>query len=354
MPDGQGNLAGRDDVVRVTIDVSGLPGAGIAGGTVQFPQGGAAVAASFGSVSFPPGVAATSVPADGLLVLRVVSPAGDALPSNSTVQRGLAYDGSGTVILQRVVEVGDEDARIQFNKPVRISLEGQAGGRAFYIAAGAGGAIAPIDAACGADDADRVHRHLNGTGECRIDSDGDMVIYTYHLTRFGTVMSESGAPPPVYYTCSVDLGMRSLEINGAMPGKHSDPAPQTILNTGSAPFASVGIEATRWQAVSESGSPPGAVAPSLPPPVSTEGNGTASSALVARIDASLPAGLTEVGEDGEGGAYEPVGGGTAVASGLGGGDLRDIWFKLNLTPYDAVQGDAITQSVTYNAQCAEP
>ena len=92
----------------------------------------------------------------------------------------------------------------------------------------------------------------------------------------------------------------------------------------------------------------------LPFRVSETGNGTASSALVARIDTSLSACLTEVGEESAGGAHASVGGGTAVAAGLGGGDLRDIWLKLNLTPYDAVQGDAITQSVTYSAQCAVP
>ena len=354
VPDGQGDLAGRGEDLRVTIDVSGLPGAGTAGGTVRFPQGGATVTTSFGSVSFPPGTTATSVPVDGLLVLRVVGVA-DGLPSNSSIQRGLAYEGSGAVALQRVVEVGDESTRIIFDMPVRISLEGQAGGRAFYIA-GADGTIVPIDDACGADDTDRVHRHLNGTGECRIESDDgeDMVVYTYHLTRFGTALSESGAPPPVYYTCSVDLGMRNLAIDNAMLGKRSEPVQQTILNTGSAPFAQVGIEATRWQAGSGSDSPPGAGVPSLPSPAAGAGNGTASSALVARVDASLPASLTEVSEAGAAAGYAAVGEGTAVAAGLGGGDDKPLWFKLNLTAYDAVQGGTITQSVTYSAQCAEP
>ena len=72
VPAGQGDLADRGPGVNVTIDVSGLPGAGTAGGTVQFPQGGATVTTSFASVSFPPSTTATSVPADGLLVLRVV------------------------------------------------------------------------------------------------------------------------------------------------------------------------------------------------------------------------------------------------------------------------------------------
>ena len=351
MPDGRGDLADRGPGVNVTIDVSGLPGAGTAGGTVQFPQRGATVTTSFASVSFPPSATATSVPADGMLVLRVVE--AGALPSNSSIQRILAYDGSGAVALQRVVEVGDENTRIVFDKPVRISLEGQAGGRAFYIA-GAGGTITPIDDACGADDADRVHRHLNGTGECRIESDGDMVIYTYHLTRFGTVSPENDATPPVYYTCSVALEKPALRIDDARLEGYSTPVSQRLFNTGSAEFERVGIEATRWQPNLGAGSSPGAGVPSLPSPVSMAGNGTASSALVARVDASLPASLTEVREETEGGAYAAVGEGTAVAAGLGGGDDRNLWFKLNLTQYSAVQGKTITQSVTYNVQCTEP
>lgn len=56
-------------------------------------------------------------------------------------------------------------------------------------------------------------------------------------------------------------------------------------------------------------------------------------------------------EAGEGGAYAAVGGRTAVAAGLGGGDAKPPWFKLNLTAHNAVQGEAIAQSDTYSAQC---
>ena len=352
----QSNLTDRGNEVRVTINVTGLAGAGAGaepGGPVQFPSGGAVVATSFASVSFPPGVTAWSVPADGLLALHVVAASDGDLPSNSSV-RGLAYGGSSSVLLQRVVEIGYENGTVTFDMPVRISLEGQAGGRAFYIG-GASGAATPIDAACAADDVVRVHRHLNGTGECRIGSeDGDMVIYTYHLTRFGTVLSGSGASPPVYHTCSVSLGRPSLDVGDAAPGGHSEPAEQTLLNTGSAPFARVGIEASPWRFGPGGDSLPGAGPPSLPAPVSGEAEGRASSALVARVVASLPAAATEVGEDGRGGAYVAVGGDAAVARGLGGGDAASLWFRLNLTPYDAMQGGAVSQSMTYNAECALP
>ena len=75
----------------------------------------------------------------------------------------LAYEGSGRVALQRVVEVGSASGRVEFDMPVGILLEGQAG-RAFYIEGGTDGGITPIDHACAADDAARVHRHLAGAG----------------------------------------------------------------------------------------------------------------------------------------------------------------------------------------------
>ena len=355
-PDGgaaYSNLTAGGNGVRVTINVAGLAGAGAAGGTVQFPPGGAVVETSFASVSFPPGATAESVPAGGLLVLHVVPPGG--LPPESGIQ-GLAYDGSGAVLLRDVVEIGDGAGVVTFDMPVRISLEGQAGGRAFYIDGGSGGAARPIDAACAADDTERVHRHLNGTGECRIDSDDgvDMVIYTYHLTRFGTVGSESGAPPPVYHTCSVGLGSQSLDIGEAAPGGRSDPAEQLLINYGSAPFAQVGIEASPWRAASGGGAPPGAASPILPDPAPGTGEGMASSALVARVYASVPAAATEVGEEGIEGAYAAVGEGTAVARGLGGGDAATLWFRLNLAPYDMAAGGVLVQTVSYNAQCSLP
>ena len=347
------NLTGRGNEVRVTINVTSLAGAGTAGGTVQFPPEGAAVATSFASVSFPPGVTAMSVPSDGLLVLHVVAESDGGLPADPAVQ-GLAYDGSA-VTLRKIVEIGDEGSTITFSMPVRVQLEGQAGGRAFYID-GTDGSLAPIDDACGADDAVRVHRHLNGTGECRIDSGGDMVVYTYHLTRFGTVLSESGMPPPVDHTCSVSLWRQSLPIGDAALGGQSDPAEQRLINSGSAPFASVGIEASPWRAGADGGSQPaGAGYPSLPAPAPGTSEGRASSALVARISATLPAGASEVSESGRIDDYAAVGAGTAVAGGLGGGDIKPLWFRLNLAPYGSeVPVGTISQSVTYSAQCNLP
>ena len=89
------------------------------------------------------------MPADGLLDLYVSC---DVQPDNG-LQDALAYDGSGRVLPQWVVEAGDESGRVTFDMPVRILLDGQAGGRAFYIGGSTDDAITPIDQACAADDA---------------------------------------------------------------------------------------------------------------------------------------------------------------------------------------------------------
>ena len=320
--DGSGNVASSGDEARVMLNVGGLAAPGGAG-TATFPPAGAVVRTSFASVSFPPGVTASSVPADGLLVLYVADDAID----NSSVQGALGYDGSGPVVLRRVVEIGDEAARIVFDMPVRISLEGQASGRAFY-AAGAGGAITPIDRACAADDTERVHRQLDRTGECQIDADGDKVVYTYHLTRFGTAMSGSGAPPPVNHTCSMRVASADLDVR-VSPNSLSTAAPQSVINSGSLPFDSVGLEASPWY-INLGSAQPG---PDTP---------------------SLPASITMVSEVGDDGPYRQVNAsGTGVAEGgLGGGQESSLWFKMDLRGQDGPQSGNLVQNVAYVAECA--
>lgn len=308
------DLGDRGDEARVTLDVGRIT---TSGGSATFPQAGVAINTSFAHVTFPPGAVATSVPADRVLVLYIA----DDLPDNSTVQRLLGYAGSGNVTLQRVVEIGDEDGRIEFNMPVRISLDGQAGGRAFYIA-GAGGTITPIDDACAADDATRVHRQLGGSGECQIDAGGDKVVYTYHLTRYGTAAPETGAAPPVDHSCSVRIASDDLPVR-VRPGATSTAAPQAVTNAGSLQFERVALNATAW---------------------------------TTNLGERLSAAFTEVSEVGENRGYKRVAeaGATPVAEGLGGGEERQVWFKLNLAGHTEVSGTTITQSIEYLAECRAP
>ena len=157
------------------------PGAGIA---VALPADiPVALVASFAEVRFPPGATARGVPADGLIELHIADPP----PGAEEIAGALGIGADDVLDVLAVVEVGDSRARIEFDMPVRILLAGQAGGRAFYVdGASGGGGVAPIRTACAADDAAAVHAQLAGEGECWLDRDGGKVVYTYHLTGFGT------------------------------------------------------------------------------------------------------------------------------------------------------------------------
>ena len=319
------DFAGRGDDLRIALNVSGIVGSGADAGIAAFPRGGPVVVnASFASLSVPPGATARPVPEGGLLVMYATN----RTPSDSLVQERLSYDGSGNVSAQTVVEIGAVNSTIAFDMPVRVSLAGQAGGRAFYID-GASGSTLPIDRACAADDTQRVDRQLGGTGECQLDVGGDKVIHTYHLTRFGTVVSATAAPPPSVHECRMDLGLKSLYADAA-PGARSTAASQGVDNLGSLPFAGVALEATPWYIDPASDRPgPDAMA--------------------------LPASLTEVREAGRGGGFAALAeGGTEIAQGLGGGLNTTLWFQLDLTAHGQVNGSRLVQTVTYTAECAAP
>ena len=108
------NLTRAGHAANLTIDVAGLAGPGgppldgSAASTVTFPPAETSVAASFATVTFPPAVTAVHVPVGGRLALRVAAD----VPDDAWVQTALAYEGSGRVTLQRVVEVGDESGRV--------------------------------------------------------------------------------------------------------------------------------------------------------------------------------------------------------------------------------------------------
>ena len=322
-PDGftrtvDGTAAGSS--ARLAINVTGLAQPSADPGTAVFPAEPVTLAASFARVTFPPGVTATSIPAGGAISLYV-----DAAPDENATS-ALGYPAAGTLVLRTIVEVGGATAPVLFDMPVRISLEGQAGGRAFYIEGGADGAIEPIDLACAADDTERVHRQLGGMGECRIESGDDMVIHTYHLTRFGTVASDRGTPPPVVHTCSLRLGAADLAV-GASAGAYSKAVRQAVVNSGSQPFDRVALDATPWH-IDPVSDVPGTDAP------------------------SLPASLTVTSDAEQGGQFAPLPG--AVADGLGGGQEEPLWLAINLTGHAQVNGTRLVQDVAYTAECGGP
>ena len=229
------NATAAGDSARPAINLAGLPGGGA---SATLPAERVAVIASFAEVSLPPGATAMSVPADGLLELYVSARA----PTAQEIADGLEVDIADILEVRRVVEVGDNATRIEFNLPVRILLVGQANGTAFY-AGGSGGPVVPITRGCGVDDTAAVHALLNGTGECQLDSaDGeDKIVYTYHLTRFGTARVAPGD------TCAASLSPTEIRLDSAGPGGRSTAAAaQAVVRAGTLPLASVSVNATAW------------------------------------------------------------------------------------------------------------
>ena len=226
----QVNVVDGGDAVRPAVNVSSLAEVPLeenGTNTVRLPgTDTVAIVASFAEVHFPPNVTATMVPADGLLELYV-SP---DRPTVQEVAEALGDDTPSGLEVQQVVEVGDSEARIVFDLPVRIVLDGQAGGSAFYVNT-SDGAIVPIATVCEADDTAAVHAQLGGSGECQRDSGGDKVIHTYHLTKFGTARAASAleamvssAPPggtvqvqPGEYSAAVLIVDKPLTIEAADP-----------------------------------------------------------------------------------------------------------------------------------------
>ena len=228
------NATAAGDSARPAISLAGLAGSSGGGASATLPAERVAVIASFAEVSFPPGANAMSVPADGLLELYV----SERAPAAQEIADGLGVAAADILEVRRIVEVGDNATRIVFDLPVRILLVGQANGTAFY-AGGADGTVVPITRVCDADDTDVVHAQLEGSGECQRDSaDGeDKIIYTYHLTRFGTAAVDTGD------TCSATLSPPEIPLGEIRPGGQSAAAAQEVRGNGTLPLASVSVSA---------------------------------------------------------------------------------------------------------------
>ena len=91
------------------------------------------------------------------------------------------------------IEIGQSDSVINADKPIRIKLGGQAGNVPWYSEGDA--TATQITVACTADDLTSVSTQLEDTGECFINMDGNLIIWTTHFTTFGSNLVSP--PPPV-------------------------------------------------------------------------------------------------------------------------------------------------------------
>jgi len=95
---------------------------------------------------------------------------------------------TGFESFNELIEFGDPDVDITFDRPVRITLFNQAGGIPFYI--NAANETFVIDIVCQSDDFATVTAQLDNN-ECSIDVGSDLVIWTTHFTAFSSSSTSS-------------------------------------------------------------------------------------------------------------------------------------------------------------------
>ena len=183
-------------------------------------------------------------------------------------------------------------------------------------AAALGGALGSVSLD-GAGDLDRpdgyrVWRIENGTGgpEWRAQNGTDAA------GQGGEPRLVRGTP-----TCEARLAPGALDFN-VIPGRHSAPSGQTIVNSGLFPLERVEASASPW--------------------IIDPGAGAAG---------TLPASLAEVSRSGPHAGYAPMSEGTIVAEGVGFGANASAWHRINLSGHGDLQGGVITQNVTYTLSC---
>ncbi|MFH1694623.1 MAG: immunoglobulin-like domain-containing protein [Patescibacteria group bacterium] len=91
-------------------------------------------------------------------------------------------DDGNTASVSSVLEIGYGDTELLFNQAVRILIPGGAGR---YIGYSRGGVFTAITDVC-SDDSQRTGDALPAGGNCKIDVDSDLVVWTKHFTKFAT------------------------------------------------------------------------------------------------------------------------------------------------------------------------
>jgi len=109
----------------------------------------------------------------------------DGVITTPTVTTLVLPETSGqTKTLSTAIEIGFADAKLSFDKAVKILLPGQSDKRAGYIRDGI--AFTEITTTCGENSQDWADANLGVDGDCKINSGSDLVIWTKHFTSFAT------------------------------------------------------------------------------------------------------------------------------------------------------------------------
>ena len=109
-----------------------------------------------------------------------------------TTDRAAGPAALGTIT--SMIVIGLDEAPLTFDRPVRILFHDKAGHNAGFERAGQ---TALIDTACVSDRSVDVARQLGGAGDCKIDAGRDLAIWTFHFTRFYTLLPPAPIVPEV-------------------------------------------------------------------------------------------------------------------------------------------------------------
>ena len=132
-----------------------------------------------------------------------------SIPAETTITAPIGWDGTintptvkdnssvsvpvgsnQTASISSVIEIGYGDVKLVFDKAVKILLPGQVGK---YVGYSRGGVFTSIDSVC-LEDSQLTGDALPPEGDCKIDSDSDLVIWTKHFTQFVTYIVSQNPP----------------------------------------------------------------------------------------------------------------------------------------------------------------
>lgn len=109
---------------------------------------------------------------------------------NSSVS--VTPDSDHTASVLSVIEIGFDDMKLNFDKAVRIKINGQANKDVGYTR---NGVFTKISNVCSAD-TQEVGDALTADSECKINVGSDLVIWTKHFTKFITYTQTKNQPAP--------------------------------------------------------------------------------------------------------------------------------------------------------------
>jgi hypothetical protein len=175
-PDQAVNITIADGTDNPTIDVSAF----ITNGTGILPA--IIINSNVADVSIPDGTTVTSASTTWNGVI--------AAPTVTTIT--LPPTSGQTKTLSTAIEIGFTGVKLSFDKGVSILLPGQAGKRVGYVRTGID--FTEITTVCGEDSQTWADTNLVSDGDCKIDMEPDLVIWTKHFTTFAAYTQTTNAP----------------------------------------------------------------------------------------------------------------------------------------------------------------